>query len=119
MSPRYKCQGSAEFRVDGSDLRTWGTFTDLSMHGCYIEMTATYPVGSVVNLGLALNGLHLDVKGEVRVSYPFLRIGVAFRDVSDQSVARLREMVRSLLPAAHLGISATGKAVNQPAHPNP
>ena len=89
------------------------------MHGCYIEMTATYPVGSVVNPGLALNGLHLDVKGELRVSYPFLRIGVAFRDVSDQSVARLREMVRSLLPAAHLGSSATGKAVNQPPTPTP
>jgi hypothetical protein len=51
----------------------------------------------------------------VRVSYPFLGIGVAFRDVSDESVARLREMVRSLLPAAHLGISATGKVVTQPA----
>jgi hypothetical protein len=115
--PRYKCQGSAEFRVDGSDVRTWGTFTDLSMHGCYIEMTATYPVGAVVNLGLGLGGLHVDVKGEVRVSYPFLGIGVAFRDVSEESVARLREMVRSLLPAAHLGISATGKAIAQPASP--
>jgi len=73
------------------------------MHGCYIEMTATYPVGSVVNLGLALNGLHLDVKGEVRVSYPFLRIGVAFRDVSDKSVARLREMVRSLFAGSPPG----------------
>ena len=118
QSPRYKCQGSAEFRVDGSDVRTWGTFTDLSMHGCYIEMTATYPVGAVVNLGLGLGGLHVDVKGEVRVSYPFLGIGVAFRDVSEESVARLREMVRSLLPAVHLGISATGKAIGLPASPS-
>ncbi len=115
LSPRYKCQGSAEFRVEGSDVRTWGTFTDLSMHGCHIKMTATYPVGAVVNLGLGLNGLHVNVKGEVRVGHPFLGIGVAFRDVSDESDARLREMVRSLLPAAHLGISATGKATAQPA----
>ncbi len=115
LSPRYKCQGSAEFRVEGSDVRTWGTFTDLSMHGCHIKMTATYPVGAVVNLGLGLNGLHVDVKSEVRVGHPFLGIGVAFRDVSDESDARLREMVRSLLPAAHLGISATGKATAQPA----
>src|SRR6266436_4744551 len=115
QSPRYKCQGSAEFRVEGSDVRTWGTFTDLSMHGCHIKMTATYPVGAVVNLGLGLNGLHVNVKGEVRVGHPFLGIGVAFRDVSDESDARLREMVRSLLPAAHLGISATGKATAQPA----
>ncbi len=114
QSTRYKCQGSAEFRVDGSDVRTWGTFTDLSMHGCYIEMTATYPVGAVVNLGLGLNGMQVDVKGEVRVSYPFLGIGVAFRDVSEESTTRLREMVRSLLPAVHLGISPSGKVVAQP-----
>ena len=72
-------------------------------------------MGAVVNLGLGLNGLHVDVKGEVRINDPFLGMGVAFRDVSDESVARLREMVRSLLPAAHLGISATGKATAQPA----
>jgi hypothetical protein len=40
-SPRYNCEGSAEFRVEGSDVRTWGTLTDISVHGCYIEMTAT------------------------------------------------------------------------------
>ncbi len=103
QSPRYKCEGSAEFRVDGSDVRTWGTVTDLSMHGCYIEMTATYPVGAVVNLGLELHGLRVDLKADVRVSYPFLGIGVSFRDVSEANQQRLRDMVRSLLPAAHRG----------------
>lgn len=107
QSPRYKCQGSAEFRLDGSDVRTWGTCTDLSTDGCYIEMTATYPVGAVVNLGLELSGLHVDVKGEVRVSYPFLGIGVAFREVSHDSQLRLQEMVRSLMPATRLGIATT------------
>jgi hypothetical protein len=44
QSPRYKCEGSAQFRVGGSAVRTWGTFTDISLGGCYVEMTATYPV---------------------------------------------------------------------------
>ena len=44
QSTRYKCEGSAQFRVNGSDVHTWGTFTDISVHGCYVEMTATYPV---------------------------------------------------------------------------
>jgi hypothetical protein len=34
QSPRYKCEGSAEFRVGGSDIRTWGTFTDICLRGC-------------------------------------------------------------------------------------
>jgi hypothetical protein len=115
QSPRYKCEGSAEFRVDGSDVRTWGTLTDLSLHGCYIEMTATYPVGAVVNLGLELHGLHVDMKGEVRVSYPFLGIGVAFRDVSEDSQQRMRDMVRALMPSSQLAASPKPPARAMPA----
>lgn len=96
-APRFKCEGSAEFRVGGTDVRTWGTFTDLSVHGCYIEMTATFPVGAMVDLVLGLNGFRVNVKGEVRVSYPFLGIGVAFRELSPESERELRAMVRSLV----------------------
>jgi PilZ domain len=110
QSTRYKCEGSAEFRVGGSDVRTWGTFTDLSLHGCYIEMTATYPVGAMVDLGLELKGLRVDLRGEVRVSYPFLGIGVAFREISEDNRQRLQEMVHSLLPAARTGSSAPSPA---------
>ena len=104
-NPRSKCEGSAEFRADGSDVRTWGTFTDLSVSGCYIELTATYPVGAIVNLALELNGMRVELKGEVRVSYPFLGIGVAFLEVSPESQKQLQQMVRSLLPASHVGIA--------------
>ena len=56
-------------------MRTWGTFTDLSIRGCYIEMTATFPVGARVDLSLELNGIRAETQGEVRVSYPFLGMG--------------------------------------------
>jgi hypothetical protein len=106
-SPRYKCEESAEFRVGGTNVRTWGTFTDLSLNGCYVEMTATFPVEAMVDLGLELNGLRAEVRGEVRVSYPFLGIGIAFREVSDENRLRLQEMVRTLLPAARVGVSGS------------
>jgi hypothetical protein len=96
---RFKCEGSAEFRVGGTDVRTWGTFTDLSVHGCHIEMTATFPVGAIVELVLGLNGFRVNVKGEVRVSYPFLGIGVAFREISSENERELQAMVRSLVTA--------------------
>jgi hypothetical protein len=118
QSPRYKCEGSAEFRVNGSDARTWGTFTDISLHGCYVEMTATYPVGATVDMGLEMNGVRAQVRGEVRVSYPCLGMGIAFRDVSEENRIRLHEMVRTLLPAvpspqgAHpVAVSATSTAL--------
>jgi hypothetical protein len=42
-SPRYKCEGSARLREEGCDVRTWSTFTDVSLRGCYVEAQATYP----------------------------------------------------------------------------
>ena len=117
-SPRYKCEGSAEFRVGGTDVRTWGTLTDLSIHGCYIEMTATFPVGSRVDLLLELSGCRVEVKGEVRVSYPFLGIGVAFRDVPPENARTLQSMVATLLAQQRTASNSPG-ARNPSPFPTP
>jgi hypothetical protein len=87
--------------VEGSDVRTWGTLTDISQHGCYVELMATFPVGANVDLELELNGIRAQVKGEVRASYPCLGIGIAFREISDENRVRLLEMLSSLSPADH------------------
>jgi hypothetical protein len=92
-TPRFKCQGSAQVREENSDVRTWGSITDVSLHGCYLEMTATFPVGTTVFIQLELGGNRVDVKGEVRVNYPFLGMGIAFREVTPQNRLKLGEMV--------------------------
>ena len=63
-NPRYKCEGSAAFRVQGSTVRTWGTFTDLSVSGCYVELKATFPVGAIIDLELELNGVRTEVRAK-------------------------------------------------------
>ncbi len=99
-STRYKCEGSAQFRVNGSDVHTWGTFTDLSANGCYVEMTATYPAGAVVDLLLELNGIRAHVLGEVRVSYPCLGMGIQFQEVSPEDRVHLQQMIASVAAPA-------------------
>lgn len=84
-NPRYKCEGSATFGVPGSTVRTWGTFTDLSVSGCYVELKATFPLGAIIDLELELNGVRTQVSGEVRISYPFLGMGGAFRDMTKEN----------------------------------
>ncbi len=91
-SPRYKCEGSAEMREEGHDVRTWATFTDISLHGCYVEAQATYPVGSVLHMKLAANGMTVETKGTVRVSYPYLGMGIAFADMTEEERARLERI---------------------------
>ena len=95
-SPRYKCEGSAEVREEGCDVRTWCTFTDISLHGCYVEAQATYPAGTSLHMKLDVNGFRVESKGKVRISYPYLGMGIAFEDMSEENVTRLKQLLASL-----------------------
>ena len=95
-TPRYTLEGSAEMREEGCDLRTWATFSDISLHGCYVEATATADVGTVLQIRLEANGLRIETKGCVRVSYPSLGMGIAFTEMSEESRTRLREMLATI-----------------------
>jgi PilZ domain len=93
MTPRFKCQGSAQVRQENSEVHTWGSITDISLHGCYLEMTATFPVGTIVFIQLEFGGSRVEVKGEVRATYPFLGMGISFREMTSQNRLRLGDMV--------------------------
>lgn len=54
----------------------WTTFTDISLHGCYVEATTAYRVGVKLGLKLEANGFRVEAIGEVRVSYPHLGMGI-------------------------------------------
>lgn len=95
-SLRYKCEGSVQIQEDGRDVHTWATFTDVSLHGCYVEAQATYPAGSVLHLRLEMNGVRVETKGTVRVNYPYLGMGIAFTDISEDNQARLRQMLATI-----------------------
>ncbi len=95
-SPRYRCEGSAEIREDGREVRTWATFTDISLHGCYLEAQATYPSGTVLHMKLEANGIVVESKGIVRVTYPYLGMGIAFDGISEENQALLRRLLATI-----------------------
>lgn len=92
-SPRYQCEGSVEMREIDCDVHTWASFTDVSLHGCYVEAQATYPVGTLLNLKLEAKGMHVETKGDVRVSYPYLGMGIQFLEMTAENEARLRDLL--------------------------
>lgn len=94
--PRYKCAGSAELRKEGLTVRTWASFTDISRGGCYVEMQATFPQDTKMDLVLELNQVRVHAKAVVRVTYPFLGMGLAFTEISDEDRARLDQIIESL-----------------------
>lgn len=95
-SPRYKCEGSIDIREEGCDVRTWAGFSDISLEGCYVEAQATYPAGTVLNLKLDIDDIRVETRGRVRVNYPYLGMGIAFIDTSEENVAALRRMIVSV-----------------------
>ena len=97
-TPRYKLEGSAELRQEGYDLRTWATFSDISLHGCYVEATATLPEGTALQIRLEANGFRIETKGSVRVNYPSLGMGIAFTEMSEENRARLRQLLAKISP---------------------
>src|SRR5258707_6028661 len=107
-SPRYRCQGSAQLRDVQSGVATWATFSDISLHGCYVEAASCYPVGSSLTLTIEVNSFRVDVMGEVRITYPGLGMGISFTQVSDEYRARLCELIRSLSrPSVIMGARPT------------
>jgi hypothetical protein len=95
-SHRYKCEGSAELREEGRDVRTWATFSDISLHGCYVEAQATYPMGTILHVKLEANDVRLETAGKVRVDYPHLGMGIAFVDMSEENQSHLRDLLGTI-----------------------
>jgi hypothetical protein len=95
-SPRYGCQGSARLREIGSGVSTWATFTDISLHGCYVEAMSTFRVGTKIGLTMEVNGFRVESNGEVRVVYPNLGMGVGFTIMSGPNREQLCDLLRSL-----------------------
>src|SRR5215471_14067187 len=90
---RLRCSGSAEFRVEGSEVRMWGTLSDVSVHGCYVEMNNTFPVDTRVNLVLQAMGIRVQMLAVVRVSYPFLGMGLRFSEIDPGQQLQLEQML--------------------------
>ncbi|MFZ0296226.1 MAG: PilZ domain-containing protein [Candidatus Sulfotelmatobacter sp.] len=103
-SPRYRCQGSARLREITSGVSTWATFTDISLHGCYVEAMATFRMGAKLGLTMEVNSFRVECNGEVKVVYPNLGMGISFTTMSGSDRERLRELLRSLSrPSVILG----------------
>lgn len=95
-SPRFRCAGSAEFKAEGSDVRVWGTLTDVSLHGCYVEMSTTFPVGTKVELVLEALGIRVRALGTVGVSYPFLGMGIRLTEIEPGQQTQLEQLLSAV-----------------------
>jgi hypothetical protein len=117
-SPRFRCNGSAEFRVDGNDIRMWGTLCDVSLHGCYVEMNNTFPVDTRVNLVLEVLGVRAQMPAVVRVSYPFLGMGLCFSEIEPGQQVQLEQLLATVSGSVSPSASDSSQTASRSSPPS-
>ena len=82
----------------------WASFSDVRLHGCSMEAQAPYPAGTKLAMQLEASDAQLEAKGNVSVSYPYLGMGVAFVEMSEENVGRLHRLLATISrPTAIMG----------------
>jgi hypothetical protein len=119
-SARFKCIGKVEMYEDGCDAPTFATFSDISLHGCYVETQATYPVGTAFRIKLEANGHKIEATGRVRVNYPYAGMGIAL-EMTDENRAHMKALLASIMrpvmvmsPSMASSLSAHGSKESVP-----
>ena len=67
--------------------------TDLSLGGCYLEISSPFPVSTRVTLSMRAGGIDLKTEGVVRIMHPDKGMGVEFT----QSTAEHRSLLEKFL----------------------
>ncbi|HEY3928593.1 MAG TPA: PilZ domain-containing protein [Candidatus Koribacter sp.] len=94
--PRYAVRGGGEIRQPGMKTVVWGSMTDISRTGCYLETLTTLPRDAKCELMLNIEGVEIRAGAEVRVSHPSMGMGLQFVDIDPSDQKRLDDLLIKL-----------------------
>jgi len=80
-TPRYIFIASAELYEEQSDSRVASRVSELSLHGCYLDMMNPFPTGTLILVKIIAGDLTFQAKSKVVYSTPNVGAGVAFLEV--------------------------------------
>lgn len=90
-TPRFPFVASAEVIETAGRFSIVARVSELSLYGCYIDMSNPLPEGTSIVVRITSGGRHLEASGKVVYSASNLGIGVSFHDISVQSLIVLKE----------------------------
>jgi hypothetical protein len=88
-SPRYSFVASAELIEEKADVRIASRVSELSLHGCYLDMMNPFPTGTMVLVKITAGDAFFEAKSEIIYSQPNMGAGVRFLQVKTDSQAVL------------------------------
>lgn len=88
-SPRYSFIASAELIEERADVRIASRVSELSLHGCYLDMMNPFPTGVLVLVKISAGEGFFEAKAKIIYSQPNMGAGVGFLEVGPDSQAVL------------------------------
>ena len=71
--------------------------TDLSLGGCYLELTSPFPVRTRIVLSMKTAELELRAEGVVRVMHPEVGMGVEFTQATEEQRQHVEKFIQHLM----------------------
>jgi len=93
--PRTKIAVPIEFKPEGASAASHAETADLSLCGCYVEMTFTLQVGVKLELVLWVADERLATQGVVVTHHPQFGNGIDFLAMSQEDQSKLAHFLKT------------------------
>src|SRR3974390_3552991 len=94
-TPRFSFIAHAELREDASQVRVVTRVSELSLHGCYLDMMNPFPAGTMVTLRVTAGQEKFETHPKNPFSTPKMGAGVVFLDVDPKYQPILKRWLES------------------------
>jgi hypothetical protein len=96
LAPRIHSIREIALQYEGIEERIISRVPDVSTSGMFVSTGRKYAEGAVLNLSfcLALSGLEVHARGEVRYSIPGVGVGVQFIDIPEEAIHSIEREIR-------------------------
>jgi len=83
--PRYPFIASAELIEEKADVRIASRVSELSSHGCYLDMMNPFPTGTMVLVKISAGEAFFQSKAKIVYSQMNMGAGVGFLEIDKNS----------------------------------
>ena len=93
--PRFVCEGGVEVRSANS-RPFWGTMSDISLGGCYVQTFQPLPAGSILQFLIKTEGVEIRGTAKVVAMHPGVGMALTFTELAAPDKTRLHHLIAQL-----------------------
>src|ERR1700756_990500 len=94
-TPRYTFIASAELIEQKTDVRIATRVSELSLHGCYLDMMNPFPQGTLVLVKIFAGEDFFQAKAKIVYVQPNLGAGLSFLEVEPEPLSVLQNWLNT------------------------